>query len=78
MKDASDIVDAIKAAVAGTQTLAEGISAYDTEMRARGTEEVKLSYEQMLASQTGDLTESPMFRIGHARNDTGNLKANDA
>lgn len=69
MKDAADIVDAIKAAVEGVVPLQEGISAYDEEMRARGTKEVQLSYEQMLFSNTGDLKASPMFKIGHLKND---------
>lgn len=69
MKDAGDIVDAIKAAVAGTQTLAEGVTAYAEEMRARGTKEVELSYQQMLDSNKGDLSQSPMFRFGYTRND---------
>lgn len=69
MKDAADIVDAIKSAVEGTMSLQEDISAYQEEMRARGTKEVQLSYEQMLHSNKGDLTESPMFKIGHQRND---------
>lgn len=69
MKDAADIVDAIKSAVEGVIPLQVGISAYDEEMRARGTKEVELSYKQMLFANKGDLETSPMFTIGHLKND---------
>lgn len=69
IKDASDIVDSIKAAVAGTQSLAHGITAYDDEMRARGTREVELSFQQMQMSERKAMKDSPMFKIGHGRND---------
>ena len=72
IKDASDIVDAIKAALAETTPLAEGITAYEDEMRVRGSTEVDLSFKQMLASNAKDLIGSPMFTMGHAKNDGSN------
>lgn len=69
IKDAADIVDVIKAAVAGTQSLEDGITAYETEMRTRGTKEVELSFQQAKATEKKDLNDSPMFTIGHRRND---------
>ena len=69
LKDASDVVDATKAAVSGTQSLSDAITAYEDEMRPRGATEVALSFEQAQKSATKDLLDSPIFKMGHSRND---------
>ena len=69
LKDASDIVDAINAAVTGTRSLSDGISEYEKEMRVRGAKEVALSFEQAQKSAAKNLQESPIIKMGHERND---------
>ncbi|KAK4543969.1 hypothetical protein LTR36_004743 [Oleoguttula mirabilis] len=68
MRDASDLVDAVKLAVCGKQTLAEVVTAYEAEMRPRGAREVALSLEQ--ARKTRDwetVMEGPVFKQGYRR-----------
>jgi len=68
MKDASDIVDAIKVAFAGKKTLSETISAYEDEMRPRGAKEVALSLEQAVKTRDwASVKDSPIFKIGHSK-----------
>ncbi|KAL1861556.1 hypothetical protein Daus18300_008819 [Diaporthe australafricana] len=66
MKDAANLVDAIKAAlITREQTLKDAIDAYETEMKARGTREVELSLEQARkASNSQAIKESPIFKFG--------------
>lgn len=73
MKDAADIVDAIKLAVSGQRTLAEAVSAYEEEMRPRGTKEVQMSLEQAEKSRPAALHDSPLFKTGHQKYDPGTL-----
>ena len=68
MKDASDVVEAIKVAVSGSKMLCDTIGAYEDEMRARGAKEVALSLEQAEKSRDfATLMESPIFKLGHDR-----------
>ncbi|KAF2483759.1 putative monooxygenase [Neohortaea acidophila] len=68
LKDASDLVDAIKAAVAsGSSDLSEGITVYEEEMRARGTKEVDLSYEAWMTTRNKKTFDSPLFKFGYTR-----------
>jgi hypothetical protein len=65
IKDASDLVDAIKAVKGGTTTLEEAITAYETEMKPRGAKEVALSLEQALKARDKDtIKDSPIFKLG--------------
>lgn len=65
MKDASELVDAIKLAVAGRKTLRKAITDYELEMKPRGAKEVSLSLEQALsASDLRTLKDSPIFKVG--------------
>ncbi|KAK3072892.1 hypothetical protein LTR53_005995 [Teratosphaeriaceae sp. CCFEE 6253] len=72
IKDASDLVNAIKLAVSGEQPLGELITAYEAEMRPRGTKEVALSSEQANIPNTeGDsFMKSPVFKYGLGRTAT--------
>ncbi|KAM3067369.1 hypothetical protein ACMFMF_009860 [Clarireedia jacksonii] len=68
IKDASDIVDAIKAVKAGATTLGEAITAYEAEMKPRGAKEVALSLEQALKARDKDtIKDSPIFKLGWQR-----------
>ena len=68
MKDAADLVDAVRSVVAGNKSLAEAVTAYEEEMRPRGAKEVRLSYQQAVESRQWDtLKSSPMMRYGHER-----------
>ena len=69
LKDASDIVDATKAAVEGKSSLANGISEYENEMRVRGAKEVAISHEQARQSSLEAILASRMFKIGLSRDD---------
>jgi 2-polyprenyl-6-methoxyphenol hydroxylase-like FAD-dependent oxidoreductase len=70
IKDASDIVDAIVAAVNGQKTLKDSITEYEAEMKPRGAKEVVLSLEQALkARKTDTLKDSPIFKQGWKRGD---------
>ena len=65
LKDASAIVDAIKAAVCGDTSLHAAITAYEAEMKPRGVTEVKLSLEQALkARDQNTIKDSPIFKQG--------------
>ncbi|KAK5741894.1 hypothetical protein LTR17_003642 [Elasticomyces elasticus] len=65
MKDASDLVDAIKLVVSGEQSLGQVITAYEEEMRPRGAKDVALSLEQAEKSRDWDrLMSSPIFQVG--------------
>lgn len=66
MKDAANVVDAIKRAlITREQTLKSAIDVYESEMKSRGVKEVNLSLEQALkASNSKDIKDSPIFRIG--------------
>ena len=66
LRDACELVDALVAVFEGRSSLAEAITAYDEEMRPRGAKEVALTFEQALATRTGELEKSPIFRIGHS------------
>ncbi|KAL8747115.1 MAG: hypothetical protein Q9190_000978 [Brigantiaea leucoxantha] len=71
VKDASDIVDAIKAAVYEEKTLQEAVSEYEAEMKPRGAKEVALSLEQALkARDMNTLKDSPLFKLGWQRDKT--------
>ena len=71
IKDASDIVDAIKRALAGETSLEAAITAYEAEMKARGATEVALSLEQALKSRNKDtIMDSPVFKLGFGRSKT--------
>lgn len=68
VKDASDLVDAIEAAVNGAKTLEEAVTAYEEEMRPRGAKEVALSLEQAKASKNVETwKQSSISRFGHKR-----------
>jgi 2-polyprenyl-6-methoxyphenol hydroxylase-like FAD-dependent oxidoreductase len=68
IKDASDIVDAIKAVVAGRQSLQKAISEYEAEMKPRGAKEVALSLEQAIkARDMSTIKDSPIFKVGWQR-----------
>ena len=68
IKDASDLVDALKAVVAGEKSLEEVITAYEAEMKPRGAREVALSLEQALKGREKDpIEESPLFKYGWKR-----------
>jgi 2-polyprenyl-6-methoxyphenol hydroxylase-like FAD-dependent oxidoreductase len=68
IKDASDIVDAIKAATAGETTQREAITTYEAEMKPRGAKEVELSLEQALkARDANTIKDSPLFKHGWQR-----------
>ena len=69
MKDASDLVDALKVAVVEREkTLLDVITAYEEELRPRGTNEVALSYEQAKKTRNPKtVKDAPSFRIGHSR-----------
>lgn len=68
MADARHLVDAIVSAVDEKTTLSEAITAYEDEMRPRGAKEVKLSYQQAVASRNFDtIANSPIFKVGHAK-----------
>lgn len=66
MKDAANLVDAIKAALFTREiTLKDAIDAYEGEMKPRGTREVNLSLEQARkASNSKAIKDSPIFKIG--------------
>lgn len=66
MKDAANLVDAIKAAIVTRETtLKDAIDAYESEMKPRGTREVNLSLEQARkASNSKEIKDSPIFKIG--------------
>jgi hypothetical protein len=61
------LVDTVIKAVAGKQVLAEAVKYYEDEMRARGAEEVQLTYQQMLLTAEGRFGESALSRIGFNR-----------
>lgn len=68
IKDASDLVDAIKAVVAGEKSLGDAITAYEAEMKPRGAKEVALSLEQALkARDMSTIKDSPIFKVGWKR-----------
>ncbi|KAK3645381.1 hypothetical protein LTR56_009108 [Elasticomyces elasticus] len=68
IKDASDLVDAIKLVVSGEQSLGDLITAYEEEMRPRGAKDVALSLEQAEKSRDWDrLMSSPIFQVGFSR-----------
>lgn len=69
MADARLLVDAIVSAVVEkTATLSEAVTAYEDEMRPRGAKEVKLTYQQAVASRDfSTIANSPIFRVGHAK-----------
>lgn len=70
IKDASDIVDSIVAAVDGRKSLKDAIAEYEAEMKPRGAKEVALSLEQALkARKTDTLKDSPIFKQGWKRGD---------
>jgi len=70
LKDASDIVDAIKKVVAGEKSLANAIADYEAEMKPRGAKEVALSLEQALKARDKEtLKDSPIFTHGWKRGD---------
>lgn len=66
MKDAANLVDAIKEAlVVRTTTLKDSIDRYESEMKSRGVREVNLSLEQARkASNSKAIKDSPIFKIG--------------
>ena len=66
MKDAANLVDAIKdALITQKQTLGDAIDTYENEMKARGVREVNLSLEQARkASDSKAIKDSPIFKIG--------------
>lgn len=66
MKDAANLVDAIKAALSNHKwTLKDAIDAYESEMKPRGVREVNLSLEQARkASNSKAIKDSPIFKIG--------------
>lgn len=74
MKDAENLVDAIKAAlITHEKTLKDAIDAYESEMKPRGVREVKLSLEQARkASNSKAIKDSPIFRIGWKPGDIEN------
>lgn len=68
MKDASDLVDAVKAAALGVRTLSAAVTAYEEEMRPRGAKEVALSLQQAEKSKDwDDFMNAPIFKYGHNR-----------
>ncbi|CAI6237290.1 unnamed protein product [Periconia digitata] len=68
IKDASDLVDAIKAVLAGQKSLGHAIAEYEAEMKPRGAKEVALSLEQALkAKDMSTLKDSPIFKVGWKR-----------
>lgn len=68
VKDASDLVDAIQAAVTATKSLHEAVTAYEEEMKPRGVKEVDMSLEQAKASRKVETwKESSVYRFGHGR-----------
>jgi hypothetical protein len=68
IKDASDLVDAIKAVVVGQKSLDNAITAYEAEMKPRGAKEVALSLEQALkAREMSTIRDSPIFKVGWQR-----------
>lgn len=74
MKDAANLVDAIKAALVTRETtLKDAIDAYESEMKPRGTREVNLSLEQARkASNSKAIKDSPIFKIGWKPGDMEN------
>jgi 2-polyprenyl-6-methoxyphenol hydroxylase-like FAD-dependent oxidoreductase len=74
MKDAANVVDAIKeACLTQKQTLKDAIDAYESEMKPRGVREVNLSLEQALkASDSKAIKDSPIFKIGWKPGDMDN------
>ncbi|KAL8722376.1 MAG: hypothetical protein Q9181_007501, partial [Wetmoreana brouardii] len=68
IKDASDIVDAIKAAISREMSLKEAITAYEAEMKPRGAREVALSLEQALKGRNKNtIKDGPLFKLGWQR-----------
>lgn len=61
--DTAHIVDALVEVKDGKQSLADAIKEYEDEMRPRGAEEVKLTYQQMLLTAEGRFNESAMAKI---------------
>jgi 2-polyprenyl-6-methoxyphenol hydroxylase-like FAD-dependent oxidoreductase len=64
MQDAAEIVDAVKAAVVGSSSLAEAVTGYEERMRPRGARDVALSFETASKLYVSELQESPMFKLG--------------
>jgi hypothetical protein len=63
--DATHYVDAIKSIQDQKMSLAEAIAAYDTEMIARGGEEVRVSrINTDMVRDWENLMESPMMKMG--------------
>lgn len=76
IKDASDIVDSIVAAMNGQKTFKDAITEYEAEMKPRGAKEVALSLEQALkARKTDTLKDSPIFKQGWKRDDAEVVEA---
>lgn len=68
VKDASDLVDAVQAAVTGSKSLHEAVTAYEEEMKPRGAKEVAMSLEQAKSSRNVETwKESSVSRFGHRR-----------
>lgn len=74
MKDAANLVDAIKEAfITRKKTLKDAIDAYENEMKPRGIREVNLSLEQARkASNSKAIKDSPIFKIGWKPGETEN------
>lgn len=75
IKDASEVVDAVKAAIEGAQSLSSAVDAYEDEMRTRGAKEVALSYETAKKWTAKDLLGSQTMKLGYGKNDTAQLES---
>lgn len=64
MQDAAELIEHLQSAKSGTISLETAITAYEDEMRLRGTKDVALSLDAAVKTLASELPESAMFKLG--------------